>query len=48
MGIITWDSIEAIKQFAGKHIQTAVVPKIASDMMIRCDAIALHYEVVDG
>ena len=40
-----WSSLEAIKQFAGENHETAVVPKIAQDMMIRFDTTVKHYEV---
>ena len=43
--ITKWDSLEAIKQFAGENYETAVVPKIAQEMMIRYDKHAKHYEV---
>ena len=43
--ITKWDSPEAIKQFAGENYETAVVPKIAQEMMIRFDKQVKHYEV---
>ena len=43
--ITKWDSSEAIKQFAGENYATAVVPKIAQEMMIRYDKQVKHYEV---
>lgn len=43
--ITKWDSSAAIKQFAGEHYETAVVPKIAQEMMIRYDKQVKHYEV---
>ncbi len=45
--ITKWDSSEAIKHFAGEHYETAVVPKIAQEMMIRYDKQVKHYEVVN-
>ena len=43
--ITEWSSLEAIRQFAGEDYETAVVPKIAQEMMIRYDKTAKHYEV---
>lgn len=44
--IIThWDSLEAIKQFAGEKFDTAVVPESVRKMMLRFDAHVDHYEV---
>lgn len=43
--ITKWDSLEAIKQFAGENYETAVVPKIAQEMMRRFDKLVKHYEV---
>ena len=43
--ITEWDSIDAIKQFAGDSFETAVVPKIAQDMMISFDPVVSHYDI---
>ena len=43
--ITKWDSLEAIKQFAGENYEKAVVPKIAQEMMIQYDEVVKHYEV---
>ena len=43
--ITKWDSSAAIKQFAGENYETAVVPNIAQEMMIRYDKQVKHYEV---
>ena len=43
--VTKWDSLEAIKQFAGENYETAVVPKIAQEMMLQYDKLAKHYEV---
>jgi heme-degrading monooxygenase HmoA len=43
--ITDWESIEAIKQFAGEHYQIAVIPQIAKEMMVRFDDEAKHYEI---
>ena len=43
--ITKWDSIEAIKQFAGENYETAVVPNIAQQMMVQHDKQVKHYEM---
>ena len=44
--ITVWESLEAIKSFAGEDTEVAVVPLVAQAMMVEFDARALHYEVV--
>lgn len=43
--VTMWESIEAIRQFAGEHVEVANVPKEAREMMVRFDEFARHYEV---
>ena len=43
--ITKWDSLKAIREFAGEKYEDAVVPKIAQEMMIRFDKLVKHYEV---
>ena len=43
--ITKWDSLEAIRKFAGENYEVAVVPKIAQEMMISYDLVAKHYQV---
>ena len=43
--ITKWQSINAIKQFAGENYDTAVVPQVAQEMMVTYDKLAKHYEV---
>jgi heme-degrading monooxygenase HmoA len=43
--ITRWDSIKAISYFAGKAVETAVVPDEVKKMMVRFDEYATHYEV---
>ena len=43
--ITKWDSLKAIREFAGEKYEDAVVPKIAREMMIRFDKLVKHYEV---
>lgn len=45
--VTTWDSIEAIKRFAGERPHTAVVPEQVQAMMVRFDRTVDHYEVVE-
>jgi heme-degrading monooxygenase HmoA len=44
--ITDWESIAAIKQFAGEQYSTAVVPQLVQDIMVRYDKEVRHYEVV--
>jgi len=44
--ITVWESLEAIKSFAGEDTEAAVVPLVAQAMMVEFDARARHYEVV--
>jgi hypothetical protein len=41
-----WESLDAIRQFAGPGIETAVVPPLVRDIMINYDAHVSHYEVI--
>jgi heme-degrading monooxygenase HmoA len=43
--ITEWDSLNAIREFAGEKYEDAVVPKMAQEMMIRFDELVKHYEV---
>ena len=42
-----WDSMEAIKQFAGPDPDMAVVPDNVKKMMVRFDQKVRHYEVIE-
>jgi heme-degrading monooxygenase HmoA len=47
--IITfWDSMEAIKSFAGETADVAVVPAAVQAMMIEYDRNVIHYEVAES
>jgi len=46
--ISRWVSLEAIAQFAGADVESAVVPEKVQSMMIEYDRRARHYEVVGG
>jgi heme-degrading monooxygenase HmoA len=43
--VTEWESIEAIKAFAGQQADVAVVPQVVQDMMIDYDKNVRHYEV---
>ncbi len=43
--ITRWETLEVIKQFAGEKIETAVVPKLVQEIMIKYDKKVRHYEV---
>jgi hypothetical protein len=42
-----WESMEAIRQFAGEPEDLAVVPPAAQAMMVEYDPKVTHYEVVN-
>lgn len=43
--ISVWDSIYAIKQFAGDKYEMAVVPEIAKEYLLSYDTMVSHYEI---
>src|SRR6266481_1262675 len=43
--VTTWESLEAIKQFAGESAHLAVVPPAVQAMMTSYDKEVIHYEV---
>jgi len=43
--ITVWESIEAIREFAGENPDAAVVPPEVQTMMIEYEKVACHYEV---
>jgi heme-degrading monooxygenase HmoA len=44
--VTQWESLEAIRAFAGTDVETAVVPEKVDEMMIDYDRTVRHYEVV--
>ena len=44
--VTTWDSLDAIRAFAGDDVTRAVVPEAAQAMMIQYDQTVRHFEVV--
>ena len=45
--IMTFDSIDAVHEFAGEDYEAAVVPKQARKLLSHFDDRAQHYEIVD-
>jgi heme-degrading monooxygenase HmoA len=43
-----WDSLDAVKAFAGEDYELAVVPERARAVLARWDERSAHYEVVIG
>src|SRR5436190_24401937 len=43
--ITEWQMFDAISEFAGTDFDTAVVPKLVQDIMIKYDNKVRHYEV---
>jgi antibiotic biosynthesis monooxygenase (ABM) superfamily enzyme len=43
--IMTFDDIEAVRQFAGQDYEAAVVPPRARALLTRFDQRSLHYEL---
>lgn len=44
--VTNWDSMEAIREFAGDAADIAVVPQVAQEMLVRYDPVVRHYEEV--
>ena len=45
--VTTWTSFEAIREFAGEDLATAVVPEQVRAMMVSYDRTVDHYEVIE-
>jgi heme-degrading monooxygenase HmoA len=43
--IMLFDSLDAVREFAGEDYQVAVVPKKASTLLSRFDERSKHYEI---
>src|SRR5258705_1363464 len=43
--ITEWRTLDAIVEFTGTNFDTAVVPRLVQDIMIRYDDMVRHYEV---
>ena len=46
--IMWFDSLEAVKAFAGEDYAVAVVPPKARQLLSRFDSHSAHYQVVEG
>ena len=45
--VTTWQSMEAIRRFAGEPEDQAVVPPAVAAMMVEYDATVAHYEIAE-
>lgn len=45
--VTIWESIDAIKGFAGTDVETAVVPPSVQEMMVEYDNRVRHYQIVE-
>jgi heme-degrading monooxygenase HmoA len=43
--VTEWESLEAIRAFAGSSVEAAVVPPLVQELMARYDSVVVHYEV---
>lgn len=43
--VTEWSSLNAIKQFAGENLDSAVVPDAVKELLIRYDDKVKHYEI---
>ena len=43
--IMTFDSLDAVREFAGEDYEVAVVPEKARAVLSRFDSRSLHYEI---
>jgi hypothetical protein len=43
--IMTFDGLEAVRQFAGEDYETCVVPPKARELLARFDQRSQHYEL---
>lgn len=46
MTIILWDSIDAVRAFAGPDHETSIIPEERRKLLSKHDARAAHYEIV--
>jgi len=45
--VTDWESLDAIREFAGEKPEAAVVPPVVQAMMVAYDKETRHYEVVE-
>jgi heme-degrading monooxygenase HmoA len=48
LAVTLWESVEAIREFAGKDVETAVVEPRARAVLAEFDSFVRHYDVVHG
>jgi heme-degrading monooxygenase HmoA len=46
LALTLWDSLEAVRGFAGSHVETAIVAPEARAVLTEFNDVAKHYEVV--
>jgi heme-degrading monooxygenase HmoA len=44
--IMTFDSLDAVREFAGQDYEAAVVPPKARELLVRFDQRSQHYEII--
>jgi heme-degrading monooxygenase HmoA len=44
--VTVWESMEAIRRFAGPNAEVSVVPEVVQAMMVEYDRNVCHFEVV--
>jgi hypothetical protein len=47
MTIMSFDSLDAVRAFAGEDYETAYVPQVAQEVLLRFDKRSAHYEVIE-
>jgi heme-degrading monooxygenase HmoA len=45
--VTVWESLEAVREFAGQRVEKAVVPPAVRELMVRFDPAVVHYDVRD-
>ena len=45
--VTNWQSLDSIRAFAGENVDGAVVPERVRAMMVKCDRVVRHYDVID-
>ena len=48
LAVTTWDSIEAVKKFAGEDPDAAVVEPEARALLVEFDSFVRYYEIASG
>ena len=46
--VTVWESLDAVRAFAGDEVELAVVPELVQRMMVRFDPRVTHYAAVGG